>query len=154
MIRPAPTTIALLAASAAALAAGCGEGDPLSAEELVSRGDEICREGADRFAEIQERPPDSAGDAAEQTEELVEVAEDDLERLEDLRPPEQLSDRYERYLEARREALETLTDGRDAAEDGDARGYEAAQTEVVREGARRRKLARAVGFKVCSAEPG
>lgn len=138
-----------LAFALAALAGGCGQGDPLSAEELTARGDELCAEGRERFDEIQRQPPGNASEAADQAEELVEVASEELDELEDLRPPEELSDPYDRYLEARRSALESLERGRDAASDSDAEAYASAQREVVREAEERERLARAVGFEVC-----
>jgi hypothetical protein len=135
----------------AAVMPACGEdAEQLSAQELISRGDELCREGRERFAEIQERAPVNATQAREQTEELVEVASDELDALRNLRPPEELRDSYESYLEARGSALERLEDGRDAAEDKDAEAYAEAQEEIAADAPARLKLARAVGFQVCS----
>jgi len=144
-----PHRIALPLAVALAALAGCGEGDPHRADELTARGDELCAEGRERFEEIQRQPPGNAREAADQAEELVEVAGDELEELEELRPPEELSDAYDRYLEARRSALESLERGRDAASDSDAEAYASAQGEVVGEADERGRLARAVGFEVC-----
>ena len=149
MRRRAPLTLVLC--SVAAAIAGCGDDtDDVSAEELVSRGDEICREGRDRFAEIQDAAPQSADEAHEQTEELVDAAAEELDELERLRPPEEMRDAYERYLAARSEALDLLERGRDAAADGDAGAYGDAQTELEAGRRERARLARAVGFRVCS----
>ena len=135
---------------AGALAA-CGEDtEQLSGDQLISRGDELCRDGRERFAEIQRHPPANATEAAEQTEELVEVATDELNGLRDLRPPEELREAYELYLEARGRALERLEEGRDAAKDQDARAYAEAQAELTADQVERLRLARAVGFQVCS----
>lgn len=135
----------------AAVAAGCGDDTKqLTAEELISRGDVICAEGLDRFAEIQADPPANASEASDQTDELVDVATDELNDLRNLRPPEELSEPYERYLQARGSALELLEEGRDAAEDRDAAAYGEAQTKVTADQPERLKLANAVGFKTCS----
>lgn len=146
-IRAITTTAAL-----AILAAGCGDdgAEQLSAEELVSRGDEICAEGAERFAEVQEQPPANASEALAQTEELVDVATGELDDLRGLRPPEELREPYDAYLAARARALELLERGRDAAEDRDADAYAKAQEEVTADQPDRLRLARAVGFKRCS----
>jgi len=142
----------LSALAAAALLAGCGDdAEQVSAEELVGRGDELCGEGRQRFEEIQGEPPANAGEALEQSEELVEVASDELSELRRLRPPEELRERYDDYLEARGRALELLEQGRDAASDRDAAGYSEAQTRLAADEGERAKLARAVGFRVCSA---
>lgn len=153
MIRT-PKPVPLLAAAAAlAVAAGCGEDtEDVSASELVERGDELCREGQERFDEIQEETPANADQAREQTEELVEAASEEVDELRRLRPPEEVRPRYDRYLEAREDALELLERGRDAAADGDARAYAEAQTELSNGGGRRMKLAGAVGFRDCSAD--
>lgn len=142
---------AVSSAIAVAAAAGCGGGaEDVSAEELVTRGDEICLDGAERFAELQADPPANATGATELTEQLIEVSEDVLDGLRDLRPPEEVEPAYTRYLEARGRALEFFRRGRDAAEAQDAQAYTAAQERVATSASERRKLAEAVGFKVCS----
>lgn len=149
MIARVPRPLLILAAAAAI--AGCGDDtEDVSAEELVSRGDELCREGRERFDEIQAESPQSADEALEQTEELVDAAAEELDELERLRPPDEVGDRYERYLAARSEALELLERGRDAAADGDAGAYAEAQTELEAGRRERARLARAVGFRDCS----
>jgi len=141
--------IALVALSAIAI--GCGEDtEQVSAEQLVSRGDAICAEGRDRFADIQSEPPANASEASDQTEELVDAATDELNDLRNLRPPDELSDSYEQYLQARGSALELLEEGRDAAKDRDAEAYAEAQTKASADQPERLKLAQAVGFKTCS----
>lgn len=140
-------------ASALALAAvpGCGDGaEDVTAEELASRADEICRQGQERFAEVQSDPPANAAEATELTDQLIEVSEDVLNELRDLRPPEDLETAYTGYLEVRGRALEFFRRGRDAAAAQDAKAYAAAQQEVAASAAKRRRLAEAVGFEDCS----
>jgi hypothetical protein len=143
---------AAIALMGAALAlAGCGDdAEQVSAEELVSRGDEICAEGRKRFDEVQSRSLPNASAAAAQTSQLVEVATDELNELRDIRPPDELRERYDRYLEARGRALELLEQGQEAAQEKDADAYVKAQAEAAAAQAERLKLARAVGFKECS----
>ncbi len=142
---------ALALGAVAAAVVGCGDdSDDVSAEELVSRGDEICREGHERFAEVQADSPQNADEALKQTEELADAASDELEELRKMVPPEELRDRYDSYLAAREEAVALLERGRDAAADGDAGTYADAQTELELGRRERTKLARAVGFEDCS----
>lgn len=143
------------AAVLAVAAAGCGDdsSEQLSADELVTRADEICAGGIDEFTAIQADSPSNAKEAEAQTSELVEVATDELSDLRELRPPEELRDPYEAYLEARGRALEQLERGRDAAADRDTEAYVAAQTKVTADQPQRIKLAKKVGLKTCS-EPG
>jgi ElaB/YqjD/DUF883 family membrane-anchored ribosome-binding protein len=146
--------LAALAALAALALPACGsESEQLNAQDLLSRADELCREGQERFAQIQEEAPANSKDAQEQTDELVGVAEDELNELRSLRPPPELQAGYDEYLAARGRALELMEEGRDAAEDRDAAAYGKAQVEVAAEAGKRRKLAAAVGLKACSAEP-
>ena len=138
-------------AAVAAVAGGCGsDTEQVDAEELIKRGDEICAEGRKRFDEVQAQAPANAAGAAEQTDELVTIATGELSELRNIRPPDELRERYDRYLEARGRALELLEQGRDAAEDKDADAYGQAQAKAAAEQPDRLKLARAMGFKQCS----
>ncbi|MCE3265436.1 MAG: hypothetical protein K0S15_145 [Solirubrobacterales bacterium] len=149
--RPAGFAALASVALAALAGAGCGEnGDQVSEEELIARGDRICAEGQKRFAEVQAAAPQSAAVAAEQTEKLLQIATDSLNELRDIRPPEDLRERYDAYLEARARALELLAKGRNAAADEDAESYGRAQVRAAAEQKQRLRLARAVGFEVCS----
>jgi hypothetical protein len=149
---PAAAVAALaIAASALLGVSGCGGGGPQSvdAAELVQKGDEICAEAKSRFAEIQSQPPANAGDAADQTGQVIDAAEREIDRLRDLEPPDELRAAYDRYLDAQERALDLFRKGREAAENQDSDGYVAAQEAEVGAGTKREKLARAVGFKVC-----
>jgi hypothetical protein len=140
-----------LVTSAAIAVTSCGDGvEQLGAEELVERGDQLCRQGQQRFAEIQTKPPANAAAALDQTDELLAVAKDELDRLRDLEPPDELQAAYEDYLDARSRAIAFFERGRVAAEERDADGYGAAQERVAAEAAKRERLAGNVGFEVCS----
>lgn len=148
--------ISVIAVAAALLAAtGCGDDGPreVSASELIGMGDDICAQGQERFAQIQQNPLHNANDAADQTRELIAAAENELNELRDLVPPGELQDAYDRYLGARVRAIEVFRQGLDAAEHDDDRAYVDAQARAAVGAAKRRELAAAVGFKVCGAEP-
>jgi ElaB/YqjD/DUF883 family membrane-anchored ribosome-binding protein len=143
--------VVAIAVVPAATGAGCGsDTEQVDAEELISRGDAICAEGRQRFDEVQGEAPANAAAAVDQTQELVDIATDELNELRNIRPPDELRESYDSYLEARGRALELLEQGRDAAEDKDAEAYGRAQAKASAEEPQRRKLARTVGFKVCS----
>jgi hypothetical protein len=151
-----PRTAALLSAAATltvAIAACGGGSDPVSAEELVQQGDEVCGKVQERFAEIQMAPPASATEGADQAGELLGVADDAQGELRDIEPPEELRDRYDTYLDARESVSDALERGKQAAEDQDGEAYGAAQEEAVGGAPERRKLARGLGFRVCSQSP-
>jgi hypothetical protein len=134
-------------------ASGCGGGgkQQVTAAELVQKADQACRQEQAKFREIQATPPASAPDAADQTKELIQVAEDASSAIDDLEPPDALRTQLDSYLGARDRAIDEMKKGQSAAEDQDSRGYGAAQSAVVKTAPQRRKLADSIGFKVCSA---
>jgi hypothetical protein len=147
--------IASLALAAAVAVTECGGGsEEVSAEELVQKGDEVCGKVQERFAEIQAAPPASATEGAAQAGELLGVADDAQGELRDLEPPEELRDRYDAYLDARESVSDELERGKQAAEDQDGEAYGKAQEEAVGGAPERRKLARKLGFRVCSQSAG
>jgi hypothetical protein len=147
--------IACLALAAAVTVTECGGGsEEVSAEELVQKGDDVCGNVQERFAEIQAAPPASATEGAEQAGKLLGVADDAQGELRDLEPPEELRDRYDAYLDARESVSDELERGKQAAEDQDGEAYGKAQEEAVGGAPERRKLARKLGFRVCSQSAG
>jgi hypothetical protein len=138
-----------------ALAAGCGGGKhQVSAAELVQKGDQICRTEQSKFNQIQAHPPANAPNAADQIKELIGAAESASSQLGDLEPPDALRTPFESYLSARGRAVDQMMRGQDAAENQDSRAYGVAQAAVVHTAPARRKLAGAVGFKVCGSDAG
>jgi hypothetical protein len=147
--------IASLALAAAVAVTECGGGsEEVSAKELVQKGDDVCGNVQERFAEIQAAPPASATEGAEQAGELLGVADDAQGELRDLEPPEKLRDRYDAYLDARESVSDELERGKQAAEDQDGEAYGKAQEGAVGGAPERRKLARKLGFRVCSQSAG
>ena len=137
-----------------AIAAGCGEdAEQLNATELVSRGDRICARAQQRFTEIQNEPASNSLEVTEQTEELLDVATDEVNELRNLRPPDELREAYDSYLQAASRVVELLEQGRDAAEDRDGKAFLEAREEANAEQAERAQLAQAVGFQICAQAP-
>jgi hypothetical protein len=155
MSRAGRTISVFSALAILALAGGCGGGkQQVTAAELVQKGDQICRQEQSGFSQIQAHPPANASDAADLTKALVKTAESADSKLSDLQPPDELKAQLNSYLSARDRAVDQLKKGQDAAENQDSATYGAAQAAVVQSAPERRRLARAVGFKVCSANPG
>src|SRR5215212_7166024 len=142
--------ILLLALAVAAIGAGCGGGkEQVTATELVQKADQACREEQARFREIQSRPPANASEATDQTKSLIQAAESASSAFDDLEPPDQLGQQFDSYLSARERAIDQMKKGEDAAESQDSRSYGAAQAAVVKSAPQRKKLAGALGFKIC-----
>jgi hypothetical protein len=136
------------------VAAGCGGKEQVSAAELVQKGDAICRDEQNAFQRVQANPPANATEAADQTGDLVSAADDANDKLGNLEPPEALRPRYQAYLDARERAADQIRQGQDAAKNQDAAAYGAAQSAVADSAPQRRRLAAALGFKVCSSGTG
>ena len=143
--------LGVLVVLAAVLDLGPFADDELTTEEFIAQGDEICREAHDEFLDLQERAPRTPSDAAELTEALIEVAEEEREAIADLSEPESLSAQVERYLDARDRGIDILRDGVAAAEDADAQAYEALQRKLAStQREPRYAIAEEIGFEECS----
>ncbi len=155
----APATPLLIAAAIAGCGPFGGDDDDgadgaagsLSEQEFVQQGDEICRTAQQQVAEVQGNPPTSRQESARFAGNLIEVFEDEVSQLEGLEPPAERRDAYDRYLDARREAIDLLEQGRQAAEENDPQGYADAQAEVAGGQVKRAELARESGLRECSA---
>ena len=151
MFRDRRFLVVIPALAILSLGIGCGGGtQQVTAAELVQKADQACREEQSKFREIQAKPPANASDAADQTKELIKVAEAASSAIDDLEPPDELRTPLEGYLSARNGAIDEMKKGQDAADDQDSRAYGAAQAAVDKSAPQRRKLADSIGFKVCS----
>jgi hypothetical protein len=151
MFRDKRFLFAIPALAVLSLGTGCGGGNQqVTAAELVQKADQACREEQSKFREIQATPPANASDAADQTKQLIQVAEDASSAIDDLEPPDALRTPLDGYLSARSGAIDEMKKGQDAADNQDSRAYGAAQAAVVKSAPQRRKLADSIGFKVCS----
>jgi hypothetical protein len=122
-----------------ALVAGCGGddndgggggGDAMSREDFVSEANKICREGEEKInakaQEVQEKIQDAGSSAEEQQKAVADVLEETakeydpyLERLGDLKPPEDLQADWDKFLAGVNDAFELIPDLADATRDGD-----------------------------------
>jgi hypothetical protein len=147
-------TGALLMATAIAVAlAACGSGgggEQLTKADFLAKGDAICKRAHDQFVQLQQDPPNTAGEAAALTDKLIKISRDELGRIQGLKEPDELQPAVERYLQAREEGIALLEKGLQAAQDKDAQGYAAAQAKIAAGQVKRLKLAKAVGFTQCS----
>jgi len=129
----------LVVACALAFVAGCGGDDnngnggggggELSQAELVSKANEICREGATKInakaQDIQQKVQD-AKSAEEQQNAVADVLEQTakeydpyLQQLHDLRPPANLQQDWNDFLSGVDKAFDLIPDLADATRDGD-----------------------------------
>jgi hypothetical protein len=123
---------------------GTGEGD------FVTTGDEICRDAQERVAEVQRDLPTSRQESALFAESLIDIFVREVGELQALDPPEDDREAFDRYLDAREEAIGFLRDGLEAAERNDPEAYADAQAEVAAGQVDRAELARQAGLRECS----
>jgi hypothetical protein len=129
----------LTIAVALALMAGCGGDDnnsgggggggELSQEELVSKANQICREGATKInakAQDIQKKMQEAKSVEEQQKAVADVLEQTakeydpyLEQLHDLKPPANLSDDWNKFLAGVDKAFDLIPDLADATRSGD-----------------------------------
>jgi hypothetical protein len=124
--------------------------EELSRAEFLAQGDEICTEAHEAFSALQSETPATAREAVDLTEQLINIAEDERDEIDDLNGPSDLDDEVEAYLSAREEGIDLLDRGLDAAEEDDGETYAASQAKVAAQQLERRELAEAVGFTDCS----
>lgn len=125
------------------------EPQALSRSQLIARADRICAESKDRYNAIKDPVSEFSADVL-YAEELVRIARPRIRGLRQLDPPPGLAGPYEEYVEAQERVLETDKDAVSAARRGDPAGVEAARAERDSEDALRERLAREIGFEVCS----
>ena len=145
-----PTALVPVALVTAALLSGCGGKEQVTAAELVQKGDAICRDLEKRFSEIQAAPLVTSSDGADQAEALHDAARDSIDDLRNFEPPEALRATYDRYLHAKEDTLQYFDAGKEAADNRDGTAYAAAEAAVARGAPERARLAKSLGFKVCS----
>jgi hypothetical protein len=147
-----------------ALLAGCGGGgssstsstggEELTKSELIAKGDAICKDAHDRFAELQGAPPTTAEETATFTQQLIDITETEVSQLRALTAPASVKPALDDYLKALDKNVAVLEEGLAAAQNSDATAYADAQAKAVKDQVDRLQLAQAVGFKECSRPAG
>ena len=153
MHRPATirTSVAALATVvAAAVLASCGGGDSVTADQFRADANKVCSDLERNLDRIQRRLPQTADQAEEQASAIVDVSQQALGNLRKIDAPEELSDGYDRYLEARERAIGFAEDSRDAAADNDADGYVRGKRRLAAGQPERRREALQLGLGACS----
>ena len=128
----------------------CGGGDSASPEQFRADANKVCRELESNLERIQGRVPQTADQAEKQASAIVDVSQQALDNLRKVNPPDELSDAYDKYLDARERAIGFAEDSRDAAADNDADAYVRGKRRLAAGQPQRRKQALALGLGACS----
>jgi len=127
--------------------------ESLTQPELIAKADAICAESQRRYKEVRDLESEYSADVP-YAEALVRFAQERVGGLRRLRPPRRLAEPYGEYVEAQKRVLATDRRALAAARAGDLSGIEAARNRRDREDQLRERLAREIGFTVCSASKG
>jgi Protein kinase domain len=122
---------------------------PLTESQLIAKADAICEDSQRRYTEIRDLESEYATDVP-YAEALARTARTRVRGLRGLTPPPRLAGRYDEYVEAQERVYVTDKQALAAARQGDAAGVEAARNQRDAEDALRERLAREIGFTVCS----
>jgi hypothetical protein len=144
----------LFFACAIALAVpGCGGGDDggerLSKAEFVSRADAVCTRYEARLGALGQ--PTNVTELRAFADKALPIAKDGREELGAIRPPAELEDTYDAWLEQGDEAIEIVERLRDAAADNDQAEIQQIAQDAQRADAEANRLAREIGFQQCDA---
>ena len=150
MTRLARRRLAVALAVAAVGPAACGGGDGgerLSTAEFVAQADAICRKYEARLDALGQ--PTNVTELRSFADKALPIARDGRNELDDLRPPEELEDEYDAWLEQGDEAFEIVERLRDAAGEGDQAEIGRIAADAQRTDAEANRLAGELGFEEC-----
>lgn len=147
----------ILAATFVVLA-GCQE-EGLTRQQLVSRGDPICKQTAEKlnplFAKLfptgEQTPP--AAEAAPTMNEAARLVRQEAEALSRLEPQEELRDDFRPIIRGLREGAGVLEESAQLASGGDTEGYLKKLQEANRVDQDTRDLLVEFGFTDCGGAP-
>jgi len=139
---------------AAVLLAGCtgGSSEPevrLTADEWARQADRICAEYEGRLARLAEA--DDLGGLARMAAEAEPIAEEGLDALRRLDPPEELAERVEEWLARNAENVRAIGELRAAAEAGDETRVQELASAAADNEAEADRLAAELGLDDCAA---
>lgn len=142
--------LALAAVTVAVSACGGDGGERLSEADWIAQADAVCAEAQ---AELDALPePTTPAELTELAEEAVTIAEEQLSRLRELRPPEAAEDDYTEMLDLTARQIELTGEIAEAAAARDQARVE----ELIEQGEEvddeADALAAEYGFQVCGAD--
>jgi Protein kinase domain len=122
---------------------------PLTRAELISKADAICADSKETYKGVYSQASEEAPDVA-YSQVLVGISTRAMGRLEALDPPSALAEKYGDYLRAQKRVRNYDRQALEAAKAEDSNAYLEARSKRDAEGPERERLAREIGFEVCS----
>ena len=127
------------------LVAGCGGG--LSKDELVAKGDAICKRVNTRMAK--EPDPKSATDLERLAKRTVEISDPAIKDMEKLEPPSELESDFENFLASLKRQRNLTKKIGEAAAEGDTAKVQQIGADAQSAQEEYRRITGKIGFKQC-----
>jgi hypothetical protein len=147
----------LLVAGLALVATACGGSDRLTKSEFMSQADAVCAKYEQKIrSAMRGIPAGNEAQLAGAIERVLPVIRTGNGELRDLKPPENLQDRYDRWMQIGDDEVTAAQKLHDALRDGDRQGVQSAFADLQKADARQDQLAREqLGLNGCaSGAPG
>jgi hypothetical protein len=147
-LKLAAATLVLAGSLLAAACGGDGGGSgELSADEFRQQADAICEDFEQRLDDVE--PPTSPDDIQRFVNEAFPIIEEGTGQLNDLDPPDEFQDEWDRVVEINEENLDTIRSVRDALEDNDIAEAQRLIQEAGGNEEEADQLARDIGLTKC-----
>jgi hypothetical protein len=127
------------------LVAGCGGG--LSKDELVAKGDAICKRVNTRMAK--EPDPQSAGDLERLAKRTVQISDPAIDDMEALEPPSELEADFKQFVASLKRQRDLTKQIGAAAGAGDTAKIQKVSADAQKAEQEYRRLTGKIGFKEC-----
>ena len=127
------------------LVAGCGGG--LSKDELVAKGDTICKRVNTRMAK--EPDPQSATDLERLAKRTVQISDPAIADMKALDPPSELESDFKKFVASLKRQRDLTKEIGDAAAAGDTARIQKVSAGAQKDENEYRRLAGKIGFKEC-----
>jgi hypothetical protein len=127
------------------LVVGCGGG--LSKQELVAKGDAICKRVNARMAKVPD--PQTAEDLQRLADRTVEVSDPAIEEMEALEPPSDLEDDFKKFVASLKRQRDLTKKLGAAAGKGDTAALHKVGADAQKARDEHRRLTGKIGFKQC-----
>lgn len=144
--------VAVVALATTVVVAGCGGSERLSKSEFISQADAICAKYESKIrSTMQGVPAGNEAQLASAIERVLPVIRTGNDELRKLKPPENLQDRYDRWMQIGDDEVTAAGRLHDALRDSDRQGVQSAFADLQKADARQDRLAREeLGLNGCA----
>ena len=143
--------LALLAGVLTVLLAACGGGSgedhALTADQFRQQADSICTQYEDKIKAL--GSPSSLDDLGDYVDQVIPIIEEGNGKLDDLQPPAELADDWDRAMELQDQNLGVAKDLQQAIRDQDTAKVQELLQKLDETDAKSNEIARGIGLEDC-----